>query len=113
MEIAFNSRCLKENSEILEKLVTLREEHAKVLGYPTHAAFMQEILMAKNPTTVENFLKNLVEKVTPRWVQEKEEMLQLKKKEVNSFIMFFLLHFHFPNSISFHFASCSMILFPV
>jgi len=86
MEFSFNSRCLKENSEILEKLVNLREQCAKVLGYPNHAAFIQEILMAKNPLAVESFFKNLLEKVTPRWVEEKEEMLQIKKKEVKIYL---------------------------
>eukprot|EP00911_Craspedida_sp_UC1_P002179 UC1_evm3s1668 len=48
-EAAFNSRCLADNTRILEELVKLRHEKAQLLGYATHAEFMLETRMAKTP----------------------------------------------------------------
>jgi thimet oligopeptidase len=40
MERAFNQRCMKENTPILEELVRLRAEQAAILGYENHASYM-------------------------------------------------------------------------
>ena len=34
---------MKENTEILEKLVELRQKQSDLLGYKTHAAYIQEV----------------------------------------------------------------------
>lgn len=81
METAFNSRCIKENSEILEKLVVLREEHAKLLGYPCHAAYEQEVLMAANPSNVESFFNNLLKKLLPVGKRRRKKCFILRKKK--------------------------------
>ena len=39
--------------------------------------------MAKDPKTVSTFLSGLSTKLQPIWVKEKEEMLELKKKDVS------------------------------
>ena len=39
--------------------------------------------MAKDPKTVSKFLSGLSTKLQPIWVKEKEEMLELKKKDVS------------------------------
>jgi len=83
LETAFNSRCASENGEILRKLILAREEHASSLGYPSHAAYVQEDLMAQNPSKVAAFFKDLQRKVTPRWNEEKKEMINMKKEEVS------------------------------
>ena len=41
LEIAYQSRCLEENTKILEELIELRQEQADLLGYDTHAAYVQ------------------------------------------------------------------------
>jgi len=43
LEIAYQSRCLEENTKILEELIELRQEQADLLGYETHAAYVQVI----------------------------------------------------------------------
>ena len=39
--------------------------------------------MAKDPQTVSKFLSDLSAKLQPIWLKEKEEMLELKKKEAS------------------------------
>eukprot|EP00794_Sanderia_malayensis_P002826 gene2826-3267_t len=81
MEAAFNSRCMKENTPILEELVKLRAKMASLLGYPTHSAYITEMRMAKTAETVQNFLSDLATKLTPLGKSEVSEMLELKKAE--------------------------------
>jgi peptidyl-dipeptidase Dcp len=38
-----------DNNEIIKKIVKLRNERAKLLGYKSHAHFVLEENMAKNP----------------------------------------------------------------
>ncbi|XP_046548552.1 LOW QUALITY PROTEIN: thimet oligopeptidase-like [Haliotis rubra] len=81
METAFNSRCLKENTPILEELVKLRHEKAKLLGFPTHSAFILDMRMAKTPEAVDTFLKDLTQKLQPLRKGEMEDFLNFKKEE--------------------------------
>jgi len=81
METAFNSRCKEENTKIIETLVSMRHEYAQLLGYPTHAQFVTEILMAKNPANIKKFLDELNEKLVPVAKKELEVLLEIKKEE--------------------------------
>ena len=81
MEKTYQSRCMKENTEILEEIVTLRQKEAKLLGYENHAAYIQEIRMAKNPETVKKFLGELAEKLQPLWEEEQKVLLEMKEAE--------------------------------
>ncbi len=65
MDYAYNSRCKDNNVPILNKLVTLRSKTASLLGYPTWAAYQQEVMMAKDPKTVALFLSGLAAKLKP------------------------------------------------
>jgi thimet oligopeptidase len=71
----------KKNLEILTKLMRLRSESAKLLGYKTHADYVLEERMAKNPRTVYVFLRDLQKKATPLWRKE-FKLLQNFKKEI-------------------------------
>ena len=75
IETAYQARCMKENTKILEKLVELRQKQADLLGYKNHAAYIQELRMAKNPEKVKSFYESLVPKLQPVWAKEKEELL--------------------------------------
>ncbi|XP_075467530.1 thimet oligopeptidase-like [Ascaphus truei] len=81
VEKAFNSRCKKENSLILKKLVELREQKSSILGFNTHADFILEMNMAKNSKTVKTFLDELSQKLKPLGEQERSVILELKRKE--------------------------------
>ena len=63
LEIVYQSRCLEENTKILEELVALRQEQAALMGYETHAAYIQELRMAKSPSNVKKFLSDLAVKL--------------------------------------------------
>ena len=81
LEIVYQSQCIEENTKILEKLVSLRNEQAKLLGYETHAAYIHELRMAKSPGNVKKFLSDLAVKMQPLWAQERKELLELKEEE--------------------------------
>ncbi|ODS83338.1 MAG: peptidase M3 [Cytophagaceae bacterium SCN 52-12] len=49
----------KDNKSILVKIANLRLEKAKLLGYPTHAAYVLEDAMAENPENVYKLLNDL------------------------------------------------------
>jgi Zn-dependent oligopeptidase len=45
LRILYDSRCMEENTPILERLVSLRAEQAKILGYQDHAHYVLETRM--------------------------------------------------------------------
>lgn len=81
MEKAFHSRCLAENTRILEDLIGLRKEQASLLGYATHADFVLEMRMAKDPSKVAKFLHDLKIKLAPMKEKEFELFLEYKAEE--------------------------------
>ncbi|XP_071545618.1 thimet oligopeptidase-like [Panulirus ornatus] len=85
MVTASQSKCMEENTPILEELITLRQKQADLLGYKNHAAYIVEERMAKTPKTVAQFLSSLSEKLQPLWQQEKAVMLNLKKEECEKY----------------------------
>ncbi|MCC6216950.1 MAG: Zn-dependent oligopeptidase [Polyangiaceae bacterium] len=52
----FDSRAAAKNLPILDRVLALRREKAKLLGYPTWAAFALEPRMARTPAAVQEFL---------------------------------------------------------
>ena len=62
--IAYNSRAIggeNDNTEIVKQIVDLRIKIANILGYETYADYALEERMAKNTSTVNEFIKNLLE----------------------------------------------------
>jgi Zn-dependent oligopeptidase len=49
--------------KILEELVAIRDEYAKLLGYPNHAAYRLEPRMAATIPVVTEFLEDLAQKL--------------------------------------------------
>lgn len=62
------------NEENVKRLAVLRYERANLLGYATHADYVLEERMAKNPTTVIDFLEDLLSKAKPFADKEIEEL---------------------------------------
>jgi peptidyl-dipeptidase Dcp len=75
----------RDNKDIIQKIVTLRYERARLLGYPTHAHFVLENNMAKNPETVNAFLKRLWDPALARAKKEAAELQALIDGESGGF----------------------------
>ncbi len=59
-----------DNKEIFKGIINLRVKRAQLLGYDSHAHFVLEQNMAKNPETVFNFLEQVWEAALPVAKQE-------------------------------------------
>ncbi|BGP17854.1 hypothetical protein JCM10213_008348 [Rhodosporidiobolus nylandii] len=70
-----------QNAPLLKEIVELRQKAAELLGYENHAAWTLEVKMAKTPSEVDSFLKDLETKLRPLGEQEREKLLALKKEE--------------------------------
>ncbi len=64
-----------DNKDIIKKIIELRIEKAKLLGYETYAHYKLEKNMAKNPENVINFLNQLW---LPALNQAKEEVIEMQ-----------------------------------
>ncbi len=71
-----NNNNQNNNKEIISKIVTLRLEKAKLLGYDNHAKFVLEENMAKTPGAVLDFLQKLWD---PAVLVAKKEADELQK----------------------------------
>ncbi|TGN24620.1 M3 family metallopeptidase [Empedobacter tilapiae] len=67
------------NEENVKNIVKLRHERAKILGYKTHADYVLEERMAKTPTTVLDFLNDLLTKAKPFAEKEIKELTAFAK----------------------------------
>ncbi|MEQ3796412.1 M3 family metallopeptidase [Flavobacteriaceae bacterium MJ-SS4] len=69
LAIAFGAKGFKndtlDNQDNVLQITKLRHKRANLLGYKTHAHFVLEERMAKNPDTVQTFLNDLLEKAKP------------------------------------------------
>lgn len=74
-----------DNNKILADIVKLRAQHAKLLGYKSHADFMLELRMAKKPENVFKLLDNLWSKAIPVAKEEVTEMQKIIDKEGGKF----------------------------
>mgnify|MGYP000156228672 CR=1 FL=1 len=74
LAIAFGAKAFQNNEHdnqgIVLQIAKLRHERANLLGYKTHAHFVLEERMAKNPKTVDTFLNDLLEKAKPAAIKE-------------------------------------------
>ena len=81
---AFGSKSFKDNSEnneeLILKMVQLRAERARLLGYETHAHFVLEERMAEEPKKVEDFLIDLQGKAMPAARKEFEHLESFAKE---------------------------------
>ncbi len=80
---AYNTRAIGgefDNTEIVRKIVDLRIKIANILGYETYADYALEERMAKNRTTVNEFIKNLLEPSMPFAKKDIADVLAYAKK---------------------------------
>ncbi len=86
---AYISRCNHDdefdNKEIISRIVALKAERAKLLGYETHAHFVLEENMAKDPKRVYEFLDKLWGPAIERAKKEVALLEKLIKAEGKNF----------------------------
>ncbi len=74
-----------DNKEIIKKIVNLRLERAKLLGYKTHADYVLEENMAKSPKKVNDFLMKLWKPSIEVAIKEAAELQAMIDKEGGKF----------------------------
>ncbi|MFC1654561.1 M3 family metallopeptidase [Myxococcota bacterium] len=74
-----------DNKENLKKIIALRVEKAKLLGYPTYADFKLQRRMAKSPQNVLKLLDQVWKAALPVAKREAGELQELIKKEGKDF----------------------------
>ena len=71
----------KENIPLLEKILPLRDNIAKKLGYKTWADYQTEVKMVKNASTAIDFLEQLKTGLQPKFDSELAAYRQIKIRE--------------------------------
>ncbi|KAE8446964.1 hypothetical protein EG329_011446 [Mollisiaceae sp. DMI_Dod_QoI] len=77
-----DNRCL-ENVPRLKEIILLRDEAARLLGYRNHAEFQLEMKMAGTTDSVNNFLSDIREKLTPIAKTDLGSLMELKCRTSN------------------------------
>ncbi|KAI9678247.1 MAG: hypothetical protein M1817_006192 [Caeruleum heppii] len=76
-----NENKCNDNVPLFKEAIVLRDEAARLLGYPNHAAFRIEDKMAKTPKTVDDFLGDLRTRLTSAGQAEVKKLKTLKEED--------------------------------
>ena len=79
--VAHDNLARQENIPLLEKILPLRDDIAKKLGYKTWADYQTEVKMGKNAKTVIDFEERLKTGLQPKFDAELAEFRQLKARQ--------------------------------
>ncbi|HET6556686.1 MAG TPA: M3 family metallopeptidase, partial [Prolixibacteraceae bacterium] len=74
-----------DNKQVIEKIVTLRDQRAKLLGFTNHAAYIADVNMAKTPESINEFLMKLWTPALERAKAERADMQAMIVKEGGNF----------------------------
>jgi peptidyl-dipeptidase Dcp len=74
-----------DNKEIIVEVLALREEAAKILGFPTYAAYRLEDTMAKTPEAVRGLLERVWKPARARALSDRDELQSLIAEEGGNF----------------------------
>lgn len=80
-----NNNNENDNKEIISKIVSLRYQRAKLLGYKSHADYVMSEYMAKTPERVYDFLNTLREPATKLALNEAAQLQEIVKREGKDF----------------------------
>ena len=80
---AYTTRAPK-NAKIIDRLLVLRDESAKLLGFENYAAYSLATKMANSPGEVLDFLEELLEKSTAQAKKEYQELEAFAGKKLNA-----------------------------
>ena len=76
-----------DNKAIVSKIASLRVERAQLLGYNTHADFVEEKNMSKTPAAVYELLNKLWEPALKNALKERDALQELIRKEGGTFTL--------------------------
>src|ERR1700720_1272516 len=76
-----------DNNAIIVEILTLREESARLLGYPTFAAFRLEDSMAKTPQAVRGLLERVWKPARARALADRDALQALVAEEGGNFAL--------------------------
>src|ERR1700721_2374003 len=76
-----------DNNETIVEILSLREESAKLLGYPTFAAFRLEDSMAKTPAAVRGLLERVWKPARARALRDRDDLQALVAEEGGNFAL--------------------------
>lgn len=79
-----NENKCNQNVPLFREAIILRDEAARLLGYPNHAAFRIEDKMAKTPKTVDDFLGDLRSRLTAGGTSEIKTLKNLKEQDLKA-----------------------------
>jgi thimet oligopeptidase len=68
--LAFNNRAYPANEALLKKIISLRDQRAKMVGFASYAHLELDDEMAKTPARVHEFLEDLLVKTEAKMAQE-------------------------------------------
>ena len=69
-----------QNEELIEKIVSLKQKKAHILGFENYAIYSLATKMALNTSVVEDFLYLIAQKTKPKAIKELEELKEFAKK---------------------------------
>ncbi|KAJ9143304.1 Peptidase M3A/M3B, thimet/oligopeptidase F [Pleurostoma richardsiae] len=75
---------MRVNVPLFREIVLLRDETARMLGYPNHAALKTADKMVQSPETVQRLLSELRQALTPLASRDAEELLRVKESEADA-----------------------------
>jgi peptidyl-dipeptidase Dcp len=76
-----------DNNEIIVEILALREESAKLLGFPTFAAYRLEDSMAKTPEAVRGLLERVWKPARARALADRDDLQALVAEEGGNFAL--------------------------
>ena len=76
-----------DNNEIIVEILKLREESARLLGYPTFAAYRLEDSMAKTPQAVRSLLERVWKPARARALADRDALQALVAEEGGNFAL--------------------------
>lgn len=74
----------KRNIRLLKKMLALRKESARLLGYKNHVAFRTEMRTVRSPENVERFIKGLMRKLQKAARAEFLMLQEYKRKDIGN-----------------------------
>jgi peptidyl-dipeptidase Dcp len=76
-----------DNNTIIVEILALREESAKIMGFPTYAAYRLEDSMAKTPEAVRGLLERVWKPARARALVDRDQLQELIAEEGGNFAL--------------------------